>query len=280
MPQIYIAALVTIALVVVIYGGALARIAPRDERPLLLVAVLLQLPMSVLAFHLVRLPLDSLLAGWLGGPVPMPVRLLYAPLTEETAKVWPLLLPWFARRVTPANAWRAGVALGLGFGLGEIALLADFVRAAPGLGDMPWYGFGGFISERFMVCLIHGGFTAVSLHGWRHWRGGLVAGLAAAMLLHLLLNLAIPLAGTGVFGTDPAVIGIILSVWVAVYWLVIGGVLIGLAARGSGGVPGVALLGTATCPDCGTTYPRPLLAFNLGWKRYERCPSCRKWHLL
>ena len=36
----------------------------------------------------------------------------------------------------------------------------------------------------------------------------------------------------------------------------------------------------AACPDCGTVYPRPLFGLNMGPKRYERCPNCRKWHLL
>ena len=34
------------------------------------------------------------------------------------------------------------------------------------------------------------------------------------------------------------------------------------------------------CPECGTEYPRPLLALNLGPVRYERCPACRKFHLV
>lgn len=40
------------------------------------------------------------------------------------------------------------------------------------------------------------------------------------------------------------------------------------------------ILGEATCPDCGKVYPRPFFAANLLTRRYERCPHCRKFHLV
>ena len=46
------------------------------------------------------------------------------------------------------------------------------------------------------------------------------------------------------------------------------------------GVIGAALFGHATCPKCGDTYPRPLLAINLGIKRLERCSKCHRWNVL
>ncbi|MFN8539856.1 MAG: hypothetical protein U0232_20545 [Thermomicrobiales bacterium] len=86
---------------------------------------------------------------------PHPLR----PLTEEPAKLWPLLIPAFARRITRENAVRCAVALGLGFGIGEIGFIAQLIYADGDFNALPWYNFSGFINERFMVCLIHGGFV-------------------------------------------------------------------------------------------------------------------------
>lgn len=38
------------------------------------------------------------------------------------------------------------------------------------------------------------------------------------------------------------------------------------------------LLGQAKCPGCGLIYDRHLLAVNMGTRRYERCPGCKKGH--
>jgi hypothetical protein len=38
------------------------------------------------------------------------------------------------------------------------------------------------------------------------------------------------------------------------------------------------LLRQAKCPECGLIYERRWLAVNLGSRRYERCPGCKKWH--
>src|SRR3982751_5165983 len=129
---IVIAPIITALLFLRGSGAALGLIAPRDERRLLALLILLELPMSVGTFYLVRRPLDGLVHGLPGDAgVYRWLTTLYAPLTEEPAKLWPLLIPLIARRVGRDNAVRAAVALGLGFGLGEIALVAKFIRDAP-----------------------------------------------------------------------------------------------------------------------------------------------------
>ena len=80
----------------VVYGGALLRFSPRLLWPWLTAVALLELPMSVLAFDYIRQPLDHFISPMLAGnPILSWVKLLYAPLTEEPAKLWPLLLPVF-----------------------------------------------------------------------------------------------------------------------------------------------------------------------------------------
>ena len=101
MPDIYIAASITSALSLIILGGLLFLRAPREDRPLLALLVLIMLPMNALAFHLIRMPVDGWLSAALGkqSGVYQCVRMLYAPLTEEPAKLWPFLIPWLHGRM-------------------------------------------------------------------------------------------------------------------------------------------------------------------------------------
>ena len=279
MSGIQIATIIVFALSLGTYGGVLAWKSPRTEWSFLLAALLLQIPMSLAVFDGVRVPLDHALKNLLPGNTAYQwLTVLYAPLTEEPAKLWPLLLPWFRRRITRENAVRVAVALGLGFGLGEVLLVARFVAADPKIATLPWHELTGFINERFMVCLTHGAFTATVLCGWKKWRHGFIIGVLGAMTLHLLGNLPILLARLGVFGAHKTIVDLILGLWVAVYWLAM---LALLAFYATGGWKlGQFIFGDATCPTCACVYPRPVLALNLGAKRLERCPHCRKWHRL
>jgi PrsW family intramembrane metalloprotease len=232
------AATIAALLSAAVYGGALAWWAPRREAALLAAAVLLALPLAPLAYHLARAPLDSSATTALGAGAITWLRPLYAPLTEEPAKLLPmLLLPWLARRTTGANAVRVGVALGLGFGLGEIALVATLLQATPGVATAPWPSLMGFISERYMVCLVHGAFTATALTLWRDGPKSLALGLAAAMALHLLANLPIALAS--VLVGDPATRAAVMGLWLILFW---SAAIVGLialarhAARAAGGI--------------------------------------------
>ena len=284
MGGIVVAAIITALLCLATYGTVLWFVAPRDERRLLALLLALQLPVSVGTFYLIRRPLDGAIHGLLGDAGGYRwITTLYAPLTEEPAKLWPLLLPPIARRVGRENAVRVGVALGLGFGLGEIALVARFVQDAPQFAALPWYSFGGFINERFMVCLAHGGFTTMALCGWRRWPIGLAGGLALAMLLHFLANIAIPLVRLSPLGGNEALAGAILSLWVTLFWVAFLGLLpllngpIGGATGGTSRSPGASLFGAATCRACGRAYARPAFGLNFGLRRLERCPHCKTW---
>ena len=278
MSGIVIAALVTAAAATLVWGFVILRRAEQADRSLLVLCFLLQLPISVAAFRLVRVPLDGVLHALLGdSAVYHWGRLLYAPITEEPAKLWPLLIPWIAARVSRANAAHVAAALGLGFGVGEIGLIADFIRGNPQMAAHVWYEYTGFIGERFMVCLIHGLLTAMTILGWKCWRIGFVGGLALGMILHFALNFSIVLAQAGWFGRDPVIAGSLLSLWNILYFLAAVMVLLILDKR-IAGVPSPTQ--PVTCPKCGQTFARSLIPLNMGVGRLERCPHCRRWSVI
>ena len=210
------------------------------------------------------------------------IRLCYAPLTEETAKIWPLLfVPAWARRTTATNAPLVALALGVGFGLGEVLMIGVLTALSPLVQTTPWYQFGGFVGERFLVCLCHAFFVFMSVGAWKRWLwpGRLATGLLAAMILHFSLNAPILFARWGWLGPSPTVQAVALQLWVLAFFTA-GAVVFARALLGSRGTAGQLIYGEAVCPGCGVTYPRPLFGFNLGPKRYERCPACKRWHLL
>lgn len=216
MSGLAVAALIAAVLSVAVYGAALAWAAPRREWMLLAAIAAAALPLSWLAYHVLRAPLSAGVDTAFGAELGRWLWPLYAPLTEEPAKLLLLAAPWFAHRVTRANAVRVGTAIGLGFGIGEIALVADLVGASPGSAGSPWWQFSGFISERFLVCLVHGAFTATALVAWRSAKGGFGRGLAAAMALHLLANL--PVFILPMLIADPAQRGAAISLWLILFW--------------------------------------------------------------
>ena len=177
MDGIYIAAIIVTFLSVATIGGILLWKSPRKEYPLLVSAFLLLLPMSPMAFYLVRLPLDGWLQGLLGRTSETYERLsalLFAPITEEPIKLWILLIPWFLSRLDSKNTIRLAMVIGLGFGVGEIWFLATELAKNPRIASLPWYMLGGYMQERFMVCVMHGVFTAVAL---RQVRKALILGV-------------------------------------------------------------------------------------------------------
>src|SRR5262249_34695729 len=155
------------------------------------------LPMAAVSFYLVRLPLDHWLVGTLGaGSLAHTVwGTLKAPLTEEPAKLWLLLAPWFRSRLRDENVPRLGLAIGLGFGVGEAWVVALLFSSDPRVSGLPWFEFGslsGYVVERIMGCVLHGAFTATALHFIRRAPGRAVL---LAMGLHFLGNFPIFLRG-------------------------------------------------------------------------------------
>src|SRR5439155_15052578 len=107
---------------------------------------------------------------------------LLAPVFEEAIKVTPLLLPWVRKLVKgPDSALWVGLALGIGFGLGEAAYLAYAIAQSPQYASTPWYEFTGYLSERLLVCFLHGVLTAVVVLGLQRGKGWAVLGYLAAV---------------------------------------------------------------------------------------------------
>jgi RsiW-degrading membrane proteinase PrsW (M82 family) len=212
MSGIVIASLIAAAMALLFYGGALLWLARPGERGLLSLAIVIAVPLTLLAYHLVRTPIESLF-GVPGGTLWL--RAILPPLIEEPAKLLPLLLPFLARAIKRENAWRFGAALGLGFGLGEIALLVQLLQASQAVGAAPWTALTGFISERYIVCLVHGAFAAAALAIWRAGRP-FWQGLLAATTLHFAANLPIALAS--LFIIDLPSRSATLAIWLVLVW--------------------------------------------------------------
>jgi len=274
MPGIYIAAIVAGALAFAAIGSFLAKGARSEERRLYVVLLILQLPMSALAFYYLRVPLD----GWLRTAITdrdhyTIAALFYAPLTEELAKLWPLLLPWVWRQLSPANAVRIALALGLGFGLGEIAFLAERLTRSPSLAQLPWYYFGGFIAERIAVCVWHPAFTAVAVVAGARAAVLLPLGFVGAAALHFIGNFPLYLASRRLFGLTQEHWQLLLYGWTIVYTVALA-LLLHLLAR----VSGTRFFPPPMrkCRHCGEDYKAPIMGLNLGAWRYERCSRCGK----
>ncbi len=201
---IYIAAAITSALVLLLWGGLIRNATPPAQRRFLLVAGALTLPMFAVALWGVRLPFtDALivrLARLFHPDLPLAQlrataayllpKSLEAPLVEEPAKLWPLLLPMFRARLKDTNLVRVGLALGLGFGLSEVWGLAALIHQHPPYRSLPFWMFGGFIGERVLVGFLHGAFTSFAL---RRWDNGFAVGVLAAMAAHWACNFPIVL---------------------------------------------------------------------------------------
>ena len=212
MSGLAIASFIAAALSIVVYGGTLLWLAPRSERTLLALGAALAVPLTLLAYYGVRVPIEKLF-GVPGGTLWL--RAILPPLIEEPAKLVPLLLPLLARSVTRDSAWRFGMAIGLGFGLGEILLLLRLLEPVQAMSTVPWSALTGLISERYTVCLTHGTFTAAALTLWRG-TGRPWHGLAAAMALHFVANLPIALASQ--FVADLGTRSAVLAVWLVLVW--------------------------------------------------------------
>src|SRR5205085_3327415 len=149
----------------------------------------------------------------------------------------------------------------------------DFVAKNPAYANMPWYLFTGFINERLMVCLMHGGFTAVAL-SQLHKKFPL--GILGAMALHFFGNFPIYLGGIDLGGLGKPVWQTILGIWTIIYFM---GMLLLLSRLYYGKFNlGKFIFGNSVCPECGFVYPSRFFAMNAINKKYERCPNCKKWH--
>ena len=257
-PGIFIAALVTSLFTLGLIGGILFASAPRPERRGLALVLVVHLPMCALAYYGVRLPIRHLIEQHVDATAPAYVlsSVLYAPLTEEPAKLWLLLFPWFRRLLTPRTAVRLGMAIGLGFGVGELWFLAELISRNPAFAAEPWYHFGGFLNERFMVCICHGVFTTTAL---RLFATAPLRGFLSAAGLHFIGNFPIALAALRVGGLDADTWKMILVIWVQVFFVAMVALLLWYV-KASLGLTFAQLMrrlaGRARCPGCGLEFDR------------------------
>lgn len=275
MHGIYLTAVLTTGIAAVLFGIAIHKLRqPANER-LLWLAFAIALPLQPIAFYAVRVPLDHWLAVHLGATSTAYQWLisLYAPLTEEPAKLLPLLIPAILRDIRPANVVRYALAIGVGFAIGEMWFVAQRVAHVPAFAGMPFYQFGGYATERLMVCVNHAAFVSIAL--WR-LRRGFGFGVAGAMLAHWLGNFPLLLMAWNAGGLGKTAWAFIVQGWLALYCLA---GLAWLSALYFGRLsPGRMIFGRRHCPECNEDYDAPLFAFNFGSTRYERCPHCRHWH--
>jgi hypothetical protein len=271
---IYIAAILTSLLAIVGFGALIRKLDKPASDWLLFAAVLICLPLQPLAFYLVRLPLDHWLAEHLTRTSSAYQWLvtLYAPLTEEPAKLLVLLIPAILRDIRPDNFPRYALAIGLSFALGEMWFIAERVSHQPALAKLPFYQFGGYISERLMTCVFHSAFVAITLSCLRRrwWLG-----LGGAVVAHWAANFPLSFMAWNVGDLGRNTWEVIVGLWLVALLI---GALAWLAYLIFGQVLPLRLMyGIRHCPKCSTDFEPSILAINFGDERYERCPHCRKW---
>jgi hypothetical protein len=275
MHGIYLTAVLTTAIAAAIFGPLIHKLKMPANVRLLWLAAVLALPLQPLAFYLVRIPLDHWLVTHLGSTSATYEGLtsLYAPLTEEPAKLVPLLVPVIRRDIRLSNFVRYALAIGVGFAIGEMWFVADRVAHVPSFAGLPFYQFGGYVGERLMTCLFHSAFVSVAL--WR-LRTRFALGFAGAAVLHWLCNFPILLMAWNVGGLGKTFWTVVIQFWLLLYFV---GALALLSYFTFGRTtPGRILFGRRHCPECNGDYDAPLFGFNFGFTRYERCPHCRHWH--
>lgn len=275
-PGIYIAAAIVTLLAALLIGGFVLGNSEKKEYVLYVTLFLLTLPMSYLSIWYIRKPFDLWFQtvmtnhGWYTF-----LTTFYAPLTEELSKLWPLLIPFFYRRVTKENALKVAIALGLGFGIGEIWYLAWRFSFNPEIASLPWYQLGGFINERLLTCIIHGAFTAVTVYVWKRYNTR--AGIIGSMILHYFGNFPIYLSLIDPLKWGKIVWQYILGFYVPIYALFMISMLLFFQFGNKETVKKI-LLGRHMCPECGKEYKGRWFTLNGFSKTYEKCPFCKKWH--
>lgn len=194
MPSILPMAIITVVASAALWGATLYAYSGRTWRYVGFIAY--GLPLSALVNLFVKAPLGkgvgSLFRIEPGMGLDTPVWFLVflfmlAPVFEELIKVAPALLPPVRHAISdPDGAYWTGLALGIGFGLGEAIYLAWQIAASGAYEEYPWYAFTGFLGERLFVVFVHGLMTMLFL--WLVARRKPLLGFLAAMGTHALVN--------------------------------------------------------------------------------------------
>jgi uncharacterized membrane protein YhfC len=197
MPGIYVMAVLTISATAILCVTALNNLT-HSSRPYYWL-VLAGLPLSLIINRFIKIPLITGIATLTGIPLKLgpdaPLWFittiwLTAPIFEEGIKVLPMLMP--ASRLflkDASHALWAGLALGLGFGLGEAAYLAYGIAESPNYNQLPWHMFTGYASERLIVTFAHGLMTSFAILGLHFGKRKALFGYLSAVGLHALINL-------------------------------------------------------------------------------------------
>lgn len=289
MHPIYVMAFVTSFVAIALFGAFTWQLSKGQNRILLLVLGLSGLVMSPAAFYLVRLPAKTafesrlLQSGWdleKGSPTLDAIRLTYAPVTEEIAKLLPwavLLLLGVSLRPTEKRIAPLSMTIGLSFAVGEIWLVAKLLADSPNTPMVAWYAYGGFFGERLMTCFSHALFALPTVWLSRLGLRFVPFGLLAGMTLHYLGNGPIVLMNREAFGIDKSTWMVIVQLWLTLFTVI--SVVAILSAHLGSEIVKRLWKARMICPECGAEYRQPILmGLNAGLWRYEPCGACKKWH--
>lgn len=197
MPGIYWMAILTIALTATLCISSLNFYTHADRHYYWL--IIAGLPLSLIVNRLVKTPVINAIASAAGVPLKLGpdiplwfalAILLSAPVFEEAIKILPMvILPGRIFLDDASHALWAGLALGMGFGLGEAAFLAYGVGQSSTFNQLPWYTFTGFLVERLVVTFAHGFLTSIAVLGLYYGKRSAWLGYLSAVGLHTLINL-------------------------------------------------------------------------------------------
>lgn len=197
MSGIYVMAGLTILVTILLCITALNSWMHSDHR--LVWLILAGLPLSFIVNRFIKTPIIVNVAAWTSIPlkvnpdVPLwfiGLILLNAPIFEEAIKILPaVLLTWRILLGGASQALSSGLALGMGFGLGEAAYLAYGIAQTPAYNQLPWYMFTGFAAERLIVTFAHGFMTSLVVLGMYCGKKNILLGYMTAVGLHALINL-------------------------------------------------------------------------------------------
>ena len=221
---IYIAALIATGISVSLWGGLVYWLSKRKWKYLAL--MLITLPFSTIVNLWIKKPVYDFLLSSLSVSSELSINtpwwfllfvLFLSPINEEAIKLSPLLARQVRRMIDRSSAPWIGMALGIGFGVGEVWYLAWQFSMVPELVGYPFYYFGGFIGERMVVVFIHGVMTAVAAGGFLKGRKGLLMGYVGAVFLHALTNIGAMLYQIGLWNVTFASLYLILPIIVAFF---------------------------------------------------------------
>jgi hypothetical protein len=197
MPGIYVMAGLTILVTSLLCISTLNSWRQSDHR--LAWLILVGLPLSFVVNRFIKTPIIVNVATWASIPLNINANVplwfiglvwLNAPVFEEAIKILPALL--LARQIFPGGASQvlmSGLALGMGFGLGEAGYLAYGIAQSPTYNQLPWYMFTGFASERLIVTFAHGFMSSLVVLGIYYGKRNILLGFMTAAGLHALINL-------------------------------------------------------------------------------------------